>query len=342
MKIRTNLTGLSVGLLLMLFAFISGAVEAVMPAGVSLERVFQMKDGLSHNSVLSVAVASEMVFIGTERNLTILGNEGKVTVWGPKNSPLTFQKVSAIAVRGKELWATSRSPMVGGGTYRWDGLQWQHFEEIKDDMQSNYISCFYVDEKNVVWIGTDNQGLNEFVYETNPFKKFGYLSTKKGLIDNNVLCMTSKAGELWIGTMHGISVYRGRDGEKYLFTNYSQSNGLPYELVDSIANGPKDRIYAGTPLGLMIFENGQWRILKKADGLVDNGIRALTVDGDDLWIGTMKGLQLYRNGVFEKAFDFHDGLPSALIQCLTMAHGADGVKRLYIGTDNGLAILRLQ
>ncbi|MFZ2960879.1 MAG: two-component regulator propeller domain-containing protein [Candidatus Ozemobacteraceae bacterium] len=340
MKIRNGCNLLMTGILVGLAILFCAHAEAAFPTGVSLERVFQVKDGLSHDSVLSIAASPDMVFLGTERNLTILSSDGKVTVWGPKNSPLNFQRVSAMILRGKELWTTCRSPIDGGGTHRWDGLQWQSFEEIKDDMQSNYISCFCVDDKNTVWIGTDNQGINEFVFEKNPFRKFGYLATKKGLLDNRILCMAARPGELWIGTMFGISVYRGKDGENYLFTNYSKATGLPAEAITSLAMGSNGRVYAGSSLGLLVFENGTWRLLKKADGLANNGIKSLLVDGDDLWIGTSDGVQLYRNGVFEPVFNYRDGLPSALIQCLAVSRGADGIKRLYVGTDHGLAILQ--
>jgi len=329
-------------ILIFLAAFFLFPIQsfAVIPSNVSLEKVFTQKDGLSHLSVLAVAVGSDHIFIGTERNLTVWGKDGKVTIWGPNNSPLKLQRVPALAVRGKELWTTCRSPVSGGGTFRWDGLQWQAFEEIKDDMQSNYITCFHVDDKDMLWIGSEDQGVNYYVFETNPFRKFGYLASKKGLLENRISCLASRPGETWIGTLSGISVYRGKDGEKYLFTNYSKATGLPADHIIAIAVNP-ERVYVATTMGLMIFENNAWRLISIAEGLADNWLTCLALDGNDLWIGTKKGLQLYRGGKFEPPIDYRDGLPSSHIQCITVDRSSL-TSKIYVGTDRGLVVLRRQ
>ncbi|MBI3037946.1 hypothetical protein HYY75_02690, partial [bacterium] len=156
----------------------SFTAKADFPSGISLAKILTLNEGLSNSSVLSIAVAPEMIFIGTERNLSILKKDGSIAIWGPQNSPLAYPKIPAVVVKGNEIWASCRDPMTGGGTLRFDGLQWYRYEEIKDDMQSNYVTCFHVDEKNVLWIGHESQGVNEFVQGTNPYKKFGYLATK--------------------------------------------------------------------------------------------------------------------------------------------------------------------
>ncbi len=317
----------------------AGNVDAVLPSGISLERVYSATDGLSHPSVLSIAVASDNLYIGTERNLSVLKKDGTFTVWGPDNSPLKLQKIPAVIVRNNgEVWAACRSPVMGGGTYKWDGLQWSVFEEIKDDMQSNYVNCFAVDEKGTVWIGTDDQGVNYYVWETNPYRKFGYLASKKGLLDNRITCMSTRPGEVWLGTPAGVSVYKGRDGEKYLFTNYTKADGLPADHVTAMAAAP-DRVLVGTTKGLAVYDNASWKLLDASAGLADSWVTAVVIDGADAWVGTKKGLQLLRGGRFEPPIDYKDGLPSAHIQCLSTAKGSDGSIRLYLGTDRGLVVL---
>lgn len=327
--------------LLLGLCLLTVAAEAIFPVGITLEKVFRVSDGLSHDSILSLAVASDRLYIGTERNLTILGSDGRMTVWGPKNSRLNLQRVPALAIRNGDLWATCRTPIEGGGTFRWDGSEWWWYEEIKDDMQSNFISCFHVDASNTLWIGTENQGLNEYVFEKNPLRKFGYLATKKGLIDNRIICLASRPGELWIGTMKGLSVFRGKQGEEYLFTNYSAKNGFTAELVTALAI-LGERVFAGSSLGLHVLENGSWKTFTTANGLGNNWVKTLGSDGRDLWVGTTAGLQLFRDGTFSPPADYRDGLPGSHIQCLAFGKGTDGISRIYVGTDHGLAILRNQ
>lgn len=323
-------------------AGIMGAAEAVLPAGVSLERVYSTADGLSHASVLSVSASPDNVFIGTERYLSVLKKDGTFTVWSPANSPLKLQRVPAVIVRGNgEVWATCRSPVAGGGTYKWDGLQWSVFEEIKDDMQSNYVNCFAVDEKGIVWLGTDDQGANYYVWESNPYRKFGNLASKKGLLDNRITCLATRPGEVWFGTVSGISVYKGRDGEKYLFSNFTKADGIPSDHVTAIA-AAADRILAGTTRGLAAYDNASWKLFDASSGLADTWVTAVLIDGADAWVGTKKGLQLFRGGRFEPPIDYRDGLPSAHIQCLTLGKNTDGTVRLYAGTDRGLVILKIR
>lgn len=326
------------GFLCFLFCLASSAFGA-LPAGVTLERVLKVADGLGHDSVLSLAIGSGTLYVGTERGLTVIAPDGRVKTWDAKNSRLNLQRIPALAIRNGDLWATCRTPIEGGGTFRWDGNEWWWYEEIKDDMQSNFITCFHVDASNTLWLGTENQGVNEYVFEKNPFRKFGYLATKKGLADNRVLCLTSRPGELWIGTMKGLSVYRGKQDEKYLFTTFSPANGFPTELVTTLAVAG-ERVFAGSPVGLLVLEGDSWKKYSTAEGLGDAWVKALGSDGRDLWIGSRMGLQRFRNGTFSTPADFRDGLPSSMIQCLAFGTGPDGISRIYVGTDHGLAILR--
>ncbi|OIP22897.1 hypothetical protein AUK22_10200 [bacterium CG2_30_54_10] len=314
---------------------------AVPPSGIAVEKVITPKEGLSNASVLAIAVGPEYVFIGTKRYLTVLKKDGSMMIWTPKNSALKFHSIPALVLRGTQLWATCRSPVAAGGTFRWDGLQWEAFEEIKDDMVSNYISCFHVDDRNMVWIGSEDQGINYYVHETNQFRKFGVLSSKKGLIDNRITCMASRPGELWIGTLSGVSVYKGRDGENDLFTNFVKKDGLLNEHIVALAAAPA-RVYAGTTMGLMVYENGNWRAMGPESGLADSWITSLALDGSDLWIGTKKGLQLMRKDRIEPVMDFRDGFPSNQIQCLAVGKQSDGVVKVFAGTPKGLVILRHQ
>ncbi len=329
----------TISCLVLLLALVSVGAWAALPPGVAIEKVWSEKDGLSHASVRAVAAGDGFVYVGTDRGLTIIKPDGTTAVWNKDNSPLLYQQIPALVLRGKELWTTCRNPVAGGGTFRWDGFQWSIFEEIKDDMQSNYVNCFHVDKAGKLWLGTDNQGLNSYDYETNPYKKFGYLATKKGLIDMRVTCIDSRAGELWIGTIGGISVYRGKDGEKYLFTNYDQQNGLPYSTVTSIAVGPTE-VYAGSSMGLMRFDGTSWKQLGVAEGLAEPWVTGLAMDGPVLWVSTKKGLQQLVNGRFTDPIGLTDGLPSTRIQCLHVSRQPSGAK-LYVGTDRGLAVLRV-
>jgi ligand-binding sensor domain-containing protein len=52
----------------------------------------------------------------------------------------------------------------------------------------------------------------------------------------------------------------------------------------------------------------KWENFTVADGLPNNRVYAVAVDGDRVWAGTDNGLALYENGKF-KVFGMADGLP---------------------------------
>jgi len=60
----------------------------------------------------------------------------------------------------------------------------------------------------------------------------------------------------------------------------------------------------------------RWENFTVADGLPNNRVYAVAVDGDRVWAGTDNGLALYENGKF-KAFGTEDGLPQRA--CLDVA-----------------------
>lgn len=319
---------------------------AILPPDVKIEKIITPKEGLSNQYVLSVVANDDYIYVGTKYYLNVIKSDGSIIHLTPKNTALKFVEIPAMTLRENELWVTCRSPIAGGGTYRWNGVKWDWFEEIKDDMQSNYISCFHVDEKNTLWIGTQDQGVNYYNPDSNAFKRFGYLATKKGLISNNVTAITSRNGEIWIGTPSGISVYKGKkeDGgkEEYLFTNFTLSNGLPADHITALASSDK-AVYAGTTRGLLIYDsNNNWKLLDKQSGLSDNWILCLALDksSDELWVGTIKGLQRFKTGYFEPAISYTDGLPASQIRCLYVFTDKAGITRIFAGTDMGLVILK--
>ncbi len=81
---------------------------------------------------------------------------------------------------------------------------------------------------------------------------FHNLSVDDGLIQSQAMCMSQdKTGNLWIGTLGGLSRYDGRN-----FTNYTVRNGLLNNVVQSVAVDSSGSIWIGGNSGLSQF-NGK-------------------------------------------------------------------------------------
>ncbi len=75
---------------------------------------------------------------------------------------------------------------------------------------------------------------------------FHNLNVDDGLIQSQAICLTQdKIGNLWIGTMGGLSRYDGKT-----FTNYNVRNGLLTNTVYAVAADNSNNIWIGTQKGL--------------------------------------------------------------------------------------------
>jgi len=84
---------------------------------------------------------------------------------------------------------------------------------------------------------------------------FYNLNVENGLIQSQVSCIAQdKKGNLWIGTLGGLSRYDGQT-----FTNYSVRNGMPHNNVRSICIDSQDHVWIATPAGVSEFDGRQFK-----------------------------------------------------------------------------------
>ncbi|MBV9669433.1 MAG: hypothetical protein JOZ43_00625, partial [Acidobacteriales bacterium] len=116
-------------------------------------------------------------------------------------------------------------------------------------------------------------------------------------------------------------------------TAYTTRDGLPSDVILSLAGTRNGDLWIGTPDGLSRWHNGAFTTLTTADGLPDDFIRSLheTADGN-LWIGTRQGLTRRSRNSFT-TFTTADGLPSNYIGALD-----DSAAGLWIATLDGLTL----
>ena len=108
--------------------------------------------------------------------------------------------------------------------------EWKHFT-VKDGLPSDKTYCVLIDNDRIL-VGT-HYGLA--VYQD---EKWITYTTKDGLAHNGVLSLAQNelTGDIWIGTMGGLS--RWSAGK---FENFNQMNsGMPNDLIYSVACDGKD------------------------------------------------------------------------------------------------------
>ncbi|HPS77955.1 MAG TPA: diguanylate cyclase [Thermoanaerobaculaceae bacterium] len=157
-----------------------------------------------------------------------------------------------------------------------------------DQLPSPIITELLQTRDGFVWIGTP-EGLARF--DGSRFETFTPVTTD-GVVPSYVTAMTEDAtGVLWIGTANGL--VRFWDGT---FTHFSAHDGLPQDVVLSLAASGDGSIWIGTNGGgLCRLRDGRFTTLTTHDGLASDYPYVLQVDREgSLWIGHLQSVDRWR------------------------------------------------
>ncbi len=124
---------------------------------------------------------------------------------------------------------------------------------------------------------------------------FHNLSVEDGLMQSQATSLAQdKAGNLWIGTLGGLSRYDGRN-----FTNYTVKNGLPGNEVRAVAVDAAGNIWLSGQAGLSRFNGKNFTYLSKRPLTERSGVSApqqLQIVGDTTWWRVQGDLYYYTSG----------------------------------------------
>ncbi|RZL66637.1 MAG: hypothetical protein EOO93_05395 [Pedobacter sp.] len=108
---------------------------------------------------------------------------------------------------------------------------------------------------------------------------------KEGLVNDNVLSITSKNNKIYIATLGGISI-AALENSNINFQNLSRKNGFPADYIYQVyAEG--NNIWFGTDgKGLIKYTDGKFVVYNAENGLPARSVISITGSENDLWIGT--------------------------------------------------------
>jgi ligand-binding sensor domain-containing protein/serine phosphatase RsbU (regulator of sigma subunit) len=190
----------------------------------------------------------------------------------------------------------------------------------KNGLNGSTVTSIYQDQKGIIWIGTEEGGLNRFDGHS-----FTCYTKKNGLPGNLVkaICEDS-SGNIWL-SLNELGAARF-DGKK--FSLFSDKNGLSNNKVYSIYKDSKNNIWFCTDSGLTRFDGKTFTYITTKNGLPSNKVFCMLEDHSGFfWFGTRKNLCRY-DGKEIKVFTKQDGLSDDAIYCLE----EDKKGNLWIGT----------
>lgn len=222
-----------------------------------------------------------------------------------------------------------------------------HFT-VKEGLSNDFVSSMYKDINGDLWFGT-REGVSKYNASNDAASGdagkslpsgavaqagFTHFTVKEGLIDKDVRCIQGdKKGNLWIGTLGGVSKYEpAKGGQPARFTHFTIKEGLSNNLINDILEDKYGHIWFSTfNNGLNKYDGVYFTHYSEQEGLNDNEVTCILEDrSGNLWFGTHSGVCKYGGNSFTH-YTEKDGLRLDRVTSII----EDKYKNLWFGMKDG-------
>ena len=211
-----------------------------------------------------------------------------------------------------------------GGLSSYVDAHFQHIHGPKGYEDTRIVSVLE-DRNGVVWVGTDGQG----VFRLDPHGMA--LSNKQEGISGNTAraLLEDRQGRIWIGTDQGLYVV-----DQGKVTSMGSALGVAGPVVVHLVFEDRagDLWVTTESHGVFVISAHGTRHLGVADGLPSDWVVAIHEDERGVvWLGTIVGLALWRDGKLTSLARFKGPLRETILQVLE-----DDAHQLWLTTNKGL------
>lgn len=175
------------------------------------------------------------------------------------------------------------------GVFRYDG---KSFTNITSEVSSARFFAVLEDRKGNFWFSTVGSGV--FYYDG---KSFQHFTTKEGLANDQVIDIyEDKTGNIWFGTLSGVSRYDGKSFQNYWMHEEEHRND--HNDVNSIIEDKTGKFWFGTRGNACVYDGKSFTILTH-NGRPFKNIRTIIEDKKgNIWLGGNGGLWRYDGSTF--------------------------------------------
>lgn len=225
--------------------------------------------------------------------------------------------VTRLAEAQGKIWAGSSLGLLVR-----NGAEWQA-ATTEPVLQTSPTTMLFQDSDRNLWVSS-NAGMARLregvLAEVIPDKNTAAI---KGVIT----AFEDRERNLWFGSQwQGLArLWNGST------RRLSLAEGLLEPIVWSVARGPDGRTWVGTNDGLSVFSGGRFTHVLRGDQLPHPNAYNLLAEDKVIWVGTRRGLVLYRDGKVETLPVL---APLAAAQINGIVRGHDGM--LWIPSSDGL------
>jgi signal transduction histidine kinase/ligand-binding sensor domain-containing protein len=200
-------------------------------------------------------------------------------------------------------WHVDRNYLL----YQTNNLSHKRIEYIADPLNrwalnDGDVTDIYIDDDNMMWVGTYSGGVNKAFIEANPISY--YYRSLKGyncINDNNVRAVfQDNLDNLWVGTRSKGITKIDRKNDTYTYYQHSEtnSNSLINDQIRRIFVDHFGQVWIGTKGGLDRFDQKNNKFFhystKSKNKIPHDWVYAVMEDdNNNLWIGTWNGIAKY-------------------------------------------------
>jgi ligand-binding sensor domain-containing protein len=298
-----------------------------------------------------------------------------------QDQPLFFQRISLeqglsqtivgdiLQDRRGFMWFSSED-----GLNKYDGYTFTVMRNDPDNPNSlshNNITCLFEDKAGILWVGTNNGGLNRYDPNTGSFIHYRHDPNDPHSISNDVILAIceDRYGTLWIGTADGLNRIVKTDDktgnhtpksdfQRYFYAD-SDRRTLQYSVIYVIHCDTEGNLWIGTNLGISLISKEDIIIPHQNISIINSNTKRITDEFPELgrsrvidihedhqgilWIGMDTGLynlipssSLPHSIPFEVIRYKHDPRNShSLSHDQVYAIYEDRANHLWIGTNGG-------
>ncbi len=237
------------------------------------------------------------------------------------------------------------------GLNRFDGHRFVIFRPSTENplgLNDGWITAICADQQGILWVGTNNGGLNRFDPTSGIFSHFQHQPDNAQSPSANKitsLWLDPQSGQLWIGTANGLDRMDPRTEEFAHFQHDPENpDSLSNNYIRAMIAGPENTLWIGTNDGLNQFNPQTGRFTRwqhdpnQPNSPATAAINSLFQDHlGQLWVGTSAGLDRFDPATGEFVHYIHaanttDSLSHSLVHTIF----EDSQQNLWIGTHYGL------
>jgi len=244
---------------------------------------------LPRNAITAIAVDGDLLWFGTPAGASrYRQSTGEMQNFRAALNGLASSAINAISVDGDKVWFGHAPGTLNGGAFT--------ITEVNINPPTSCPPKFLLAILNVKFSGGPNPSISGYNTSSNQWQNFEVCEPGPDVLRREKNCFPVQAAaartdEVWFGTVSK-GAYRYNKTSGALANFNSTNSGLAGDLVWTIAFDGND-IWMGT------FGHGVsryrpptelWKCYRKVDGLVDESVESISIFGDEVWFGTLRGV----------------------------------------------------